>query len=51
MQRERKPEQGLQYLKDKNKLYDELAKRLDLKIINGDRDKNAIFEEIKTKIL
>ena len=50
MQRERKPEQGLQYLKDKNKLYNEIAERLDLKIINGNREKDIIFEEIKRNI-
>ena len=47
MSHERKPEQGLEYLQDKEKLYDEMAKKYSLKIINGNSDRNLIFEEIK----
>lgn len=47
MQRERKPDQGIDYLKKKKILYDEAAKIWDWKIIDGNRDKNMIFEEIK----
>lgn len=47
MQRERKPEQGLAYLQDKEKLYDEMAEKYNLKIIDGNQDKDKIFEEVK----
>ncbi len=48
MKRERVPDQGLQYLKDKKKIYDRYFKNFtEAKIINGDRNKEEIFEEIK----
>ena len=47
MSRERKPEQGLEYLQDKEKLYDELAEEYNLNIVDGDRSKEEIFGEIK----
>lgn len=46
MSRERKPEQGLEYLQDKENLYDEMVKKYDLKIMDGNRDKEEIFQEI-----
>ncbi|PIR73484.1 MAG: hypothetical protein COU40_01970 [Candidatus Moranbacteria bacterium CG10_big_fil_rev_8_21_14_0_10_35_21] len=47
MQRERKPDQGLEYLKTKKDLYDKFAQEVELKIIDGNRNKEEIFEEIK----
>lgn len=47
MQRERKPDQGLDYLERKKELYDQFAEKYNLKIIDGNRDKNIIFEQIK----
>lgn len=46
MQRERKPEQGLEYLQKKEKLYNEMAKEYNLKIVDGNQDKNKVFEEL-----
>jgi thymidylate kinase len=50
MQRERKPDQGLEYLQKKKELYDKFAKEYDLKIIDGNRNKEEIFENIKSLI-
>jgi thymidylate kinase len=47
MQRERKPDQGLEYLQKKKEIYDKFAEILNLKIIDGNRSKEEIFEEIK----
>jgi len=48
MHRERVPDQGLEYLKKKKKLYDSYFENFREKnIINGDRNKEEIFEEIK----
>ena len=50
MQRERKPDQGIDYLKKKKELYDSFALANELKIIDGNRNKEEIFEEIKKSI-
>jgi thymidylate kinase len=47
MQREKKPDQGIEYLKKKKEIYDRYAKIWNLKIIDGNRSKEEIFEEIK----
>ncbi|TSD01465.1 MAG: Thymidylate kinase [Parcubacteria group bacterium Athens0714_25] len=47
MNRQRKPDQGVEYLKEKRSLYDAAVKIWDLKTIDGNRDQNVIFEEIK----
>ncbi|MDO8529373.1 MAG: hypothetical protein Q7S18_01765 [bacterium] len=47
MRRERKPDQGIEYLKNKKEIYDNYSVILNLKIINGNRLKEEIFEEIK----
>ena len=47
MQRERKPDQGIEYLKRKKTIYDTCAKIWNSKIIDGNRSKEEIFEEIK----
>ncbi|MDP1883955.1 MAG: hypothetical protein Q8L10_01160 [Candidatus Moranbacteria bacterium] len=51
MRRERQPDQGLQYLIDKKKLYDEYFQNFpETKIIDGNRDPETVFAEIKEKI-
>lgn len=51
MQRERKPDQGIDYLQKKKELYDEAAvvgpPAGGLKIIDGNRNREEIFEETK----
>lgn len=48
MSRERKPDQGLAYLEKKKELYDAKISEWNVKVIDGSRDKNIIFEEIKS---
>lgn len=48
MSRERVPDQGLEYLQGKKKLYDQAAEIFGMKIIDGNRNKEAIFSEIKS---
>lgn len=47
MRRERKPDQGIEYLKKKKEIFDKYAQIWNLKIIDGNRPKEEIFEEIK----
>lgn len=47
MSRKRKPEQGLEYLKDKEKLYDEMAKEYNFLVVDGNREKEEVFTKIK----
>jgi thymidylate kinase len=47
MSRDRKPDQGIEYLKKKKERYDKKALDWNLKIINGNRNKEEIFQEIK----
>lgn len=47
MRRERKPDQGVEYLKSKNELFRNKVNAWKLWILDGNRDKNIIFEEIK----
>jgi thymidylate kinase len=51
MSRDRAPSQGLQYLKDKDKLFKEYNKIFKLTKIDGNREKEIIFEEIKNYIV
>ncbi|HHE45965.1 MAG TPA: hypothetical protein ENL05_01295 [Candidatus Moranbacteria bacterium] len=51
MNRSRKPDQGIDYLQQKKKLYDAKTKLWHWKVINGDRNKEAIFEELKKQII
>jgi thymidylate kinase len=37
----------LKYLKDKERLYEEMAKEYDLKIIDGNRNQEEVFEEVR----
>lgn len=50
MGRERAPEQGLTYLQKKKLLLDQAATAWKLKIINGNRDQETIFTEIKKEL-
>ncbi len=47
MQRERKPDQGIKYLKRKKEIFDKYSKIWNMKIIDGNRPKEEVFEEIK----
>lgn len=47
MQRERKPDQGINYLQKKKEIYDKYAGVWNLKIIDGNRAENEVSEEIK----
>lgn len=51
MNRDRKPDQGLQYLLDKKNIYDKYASIFEMQIINGDGDKNDIQKEIQNIII
>ena len=51
MQRDRIPEQGIKYLENKKALYDLLSKEFSLIKLNGEKNKEDIFNEIKTKIV
>jgi len=48
MRRDRMPDQGIEYLQGKKKLYDKYAGIINLKIIDGNKSKEEIFEEIKS---
>jgi thymidylate kinase len=48
MSREKKPDQGIEYLKRKKELYDKRTKQWNWKVIDGNREKSVIFEEIKS---
>lgn len=50
MERERKPDQGMEYLKKKKGLYDQKNNVWNWKVIDGNQDKNVIFEEIKNHV-
>jgi dTMP kinase len=50
MQRERKPDQGMEYLTAKEKLFSAKIKDWDMIAIDGSREKEKIFSEIKSKI-
>jgi thymidylate kinase len=46
MQRERKPDQGIEYLKTKKELLDADYLNWNLKFVDGNRDQEEVFEEI-----
>ncbi len=50
MRRERKPDQGIGYLTAKEKLYESKIKDWKLIVVDGERNKEEIFDEIKSKI-
>jgi len=47
MRREQKPDQGLEYLQAKKILYDAMTPLWNLRAIDGNRNKEEIFEEIR----
>lgn len=47
MSRDRKPDQGLQYLLDKKVIYDKYAPIFKMKVIDGNGDKDVIQQEIR----
>jgi len=47
IKRDRVPDQGIEYLNKKKELLDQAAANWNLKIIDGNRNKEEIFEEIK----
>lgn len=49
--RDRVPDQGMEYLEKKKILLEQAAQSWNLKIIDGNRDKKIIFEEIKSDII
>jgi len=50
MQRERKPDQGIEYLVAKEKLFSDKIKKWDMIVLDGEKDKEEIFTEIKSRI-
>lgn len=50
MKRERKPDQGIEYLEAKEKLYDSKINNWNLISINGEQDIDEIFKIIKSKL-
>ncbi|HAR99729.1 MAG: Thymidylate kinase [Candidatus Moranbacteria bacterium GW2011_GWC2_37_73] len=50
MQRDRVPDQGLEYLNKKKALLDQAATVWNLKIVDGNKDKEEIFSIIKSQI-
>ena len=50
MERERKPDQGIEYLEKKKELYDKYAPIWNLKIIDGNKSQEEVFEEIKKEV-
>lgn len=51
MQRERKPDQGIEYLQKKKTLFDHAASDWNLRIVDGNRPPEIILEELKNLIL
>lgn len=50
MQRERKPDQGLEYLVAKEKLFEDKIEDWNIIVLDGEKNKEDIFNEIKSKI-
>lgn len=50
MQRERKPDQGIDYLKEKKKIFDDKLESWAMTVIDGEKTREEIFESIKSKI-
>lgn len=48
MQRDRVPDQGIEYLKRKKELYDGKINEWNMKVMDGNRDKAVILSEIKS---
>jgi dTMP kinase len=50
MQRERKPDQGIEYLRAKEKLFKQKIEDWNMIAVDGEKNKEDIFAEIKSKI-
>jgi thymidylate kinase len=50
MERRRAPEQGLAYLTTKKGLYDKFSGAWNMTVIDGNRDQETIFKEIRTQL-
>ncbi len=50
IQREKKPDQGIEYLIAKKKLYDNYFSHWNMKLINGNQEPKIIFEQIKNHV-
>jgi thymidylate kinase len=50
MQRERKPDQDLEYLQKKAQLFEEKIEKWNMQIIDANRAKEEIFEELKNNL-
>jgi len=50
MQRDRKPDQGMEYLIEKEKIYENKSKDWAIIVLNGEKNKEEIFSEIKAII-
>ncbi|MFH0929978.1 MAG: hypothetical protein V1814_01865 [Candidatus Moraniibacteriota bacterium] len=50
MQRERKPDQGVKYLVAKEKIFADKIKKWNMIVVDGEKIKEEIFTEIKSKI-
>ena len=50
MSRDRVPDQGLQYLIDKKNIYDKYASIFEMKIVDGNKDKEEIQKEIQNHV-
>ena len=50
MRRERRPDQGIEYLKDKSKLFEEKISSWNLKVIDANWGKDKIAEEIRNYV-
>jgi len=50
MRRDRKPDQGLEYLIAKEKLFSAKTRDWDMIVIDGEKDKEEIFTEIKIQV-
>ena len=51
MQRERKPDQGMEYLRTKEKLFSDRIKKWNMIVLDGERSKEEIFNKIKQRAL
>lgn len=51
MRRERVPDQGIDYLRKKKEIFEHKTGLWNMKIINGNQDKEKVFEEIKNHVI
>jgi len=51
MTRKRKPDQGIEYLKEKKEIFGKVYQKFEMIRVDGNRDENKIFEEIKKHLV